>query len=86
VGVSQEGGVYLRFTPGPMQDTAGYFIERQDKKGGAWSRLNAKVWLENTFVDKDVQVGASYLYRVVAVDEEGQLSQPCPAVEIKHQP
>lgn len=86
VGVSQAGGVYLRFTPSPMQDTAGYFIERQDKKGGGWSRLNAKPWLENTFVDKDVQVGATYVYRVTAVDEAGQVSQPCPAAEIKHQP
>lgn len=85
-GVSQAGGVYLRFTPSPMQDTAGYFVERQDKKGGAWSRLNVKVWRENTFVDKDVQVGASYLYRVTAVDETGQQSEPSQAVEIKHQP
>jgi fibronectin type 3 domain-containing protein len=86
VGVSQAGGIYLRFTPSPTQDTAGYFIERQDKKGGGWSRLNAKPWLENTFVDKDVQVGAVYLYRVTAVDEAGQTSQPCPTTEIRHQP
>jgi hypothetical protein len=86
VGVSGGGGIYLRFTPSPMQDTVGYFIERQDKKGGGWSRLNAKPWQENTFVDKDVQVGSTYLYRVSAVDEAGQLSQPCPTVEIKHQP
>jgi hypothetical protein len=86
VGVSQAGSIYLRFTPSPMQDIAGYLIERQDKKGRVWSRLNAKPWLDNTFVDKDVQAGAIYIYRVTAVDEAGQLSQPCPAVEIRHQP
>ncbi len=85
-GVSQADGVYLRFTPSPTQDTAGYYIERQDKKGGPWSRLNAQPWPENTFVDKDVQKGGIYLYRVSAVDDAGQASPPTTAMEIRHQP
>lgn len=86
VGVSQAEGVYLRFTPSPMQETVGYFVERQEKKGGAWKRLNPQPWLENTFVDKEVQTGAVYLYRVLAVDEAGELSPPTSLVEIRHQP
>ncbi len=86
VGASFADGIYLRFTPSPEPDTAGYFVERATAKAGPFSRMNAKPLVENTFVDKAVKLGSVYYYRVLAVDEAGNLGQPSPAVEVKQQP
>lgn len=86
VGASLEGGVYLRFTPSPQLDTAGYYLMRAPAKQGPWTQMGGELNRENTFVDKDVKVGQGYFYRVVAVSENGIRSAPSEIIEVKHQP
>ena len=86
MGVSQPGGVYLRFTPSPDQDTAGYYIYRSQDKAGPWVLLNEVPSRGNTYVDSSVKTQAVYFYRVKAVDESGNQSQVSETVEIRYQP
>ncbi|MFH1058198.1 MAG: fibronectin type III domain-containing protein [Pseudomonadota bacterium] len=86
VGASFADGIYLRFTPSPERDTKGYFVERAAAKTGPYVRLHAQPLVDNTYVDKDVKMGAVYWYRVVAMDEAGNPSPPSPPVSVKQQP
>jgi len=84
--VSQPQGIYLRFTPSPDQDTAGYLILRSQNKQGPWVPLNKEPVKGNTYVDTSVQPMAVYFYRVKAVDETGNQSPASEITEIRHQP
>ncbi|MFH1036404.1 MAG: fibronectin type III domain-containing protein [Pseudomonadota bacterium] len=86
VGASLGDGIYLRFTPSPQQDTAGYNIMRSESKDGPWRQINQGLNRENTFVDKDVKVGGTYYYRVEAVNERGLNSEPSQVIEVQQQP
>lgn len=86
VGASLADGIYLRFTPSPQQDIAGYNIMRATAKEGPWTQINPVLNRDNTFVDKDVKVGATYYYRVVAVNDGGLTSQPSEVIEVRQQP
>lgn len=86
VGASLQDGIYLRFTPSPQLDTAGYYLLRAPAKQGPWTQMGGELNRENTFVDKDVKLGQSYYYRVVAVSESGVQSKPSDIIEVKHQP
>ncbi len=83
---SQPQGLFLRFTPSPDTDVAGYILFRRDKKDGPWTRLGKGLMVENVYVDKDVKTGHTYWYRVVAVDEAGNQSEPSEVLEVTHQP
>jgi len=86
VGASLQDGIYLRYTPSPEQDTAGYYIMRAQAKTGPWTQINQELNRENTFVDREVKVGGTYYYRVVAVNEGGLQSPPSQAIEVRQQP
>jgi hypothetical protein len=86
VGAGLEDGIYLRFTPSPEQDTAGYNIMRAASKQGPWTQINPALVRENTFVDRDVKVGGTYYYRVVAMNDGGLTSQPSDTIEVRQQP
>ncbi|RJX33937.1 MAG: hypothetical protein C4525_08705 [Desulfarculus sp.] len=82
---STKEGVFLRFTPSPDQDVAGYNIFRQ-KKGGPWMQVNQTPVKENVFVDKAVQPEAQYFYKVQAVDEAGNASKFSEVLDLVHLP
>ncbi|CAO0821062.1 Fibronectin type-III domain-containing protein [Desulfarculales bacterium] len=86
VGGSLENGIYLRLTPSLQQDIAGYNIMRASAKQGPWIQINPDLNRGNTFVDKDVKLGSTYFYRVVAVNDGGLASQPSETVEVHQQP
>jgi hypothetical protein len=85
-GAPAKDGLYLRFTPSPSQDTAGYFVYRKNKKGGDWKKVTMEPVKENTFIDVDVKPRAVYLYKVQAIDEAGNLSQFSEEMEIEYVP
>lgn len=84
VGVNLPGGVYLRFEPVADPENKGYLIERREK-GGEWEALNSEPVAENTYIDKDVVRGHYYEYRITAVDEEGDFSEPGDALTVWYQ-
>ncbi len=87
LGASTKDGLYLRFTPSPDQDTAGYLIFRKDKKkGGPWQKLTDAPVKENTFVDLTVTPRGVYLYKVQAVDEAGNQGAFSEEMEIEYIP
>lgn len=86
VGASLQDGIYLRFTPSPQLNTAGYYLMRAPAKQGPWTQMGSDLNRENTFVDKDVKLGQSYFYRVVAVSDSGVQSKPSEIIEVKQQP
>lgn len=85
-GVSAKDGLYLRFTPSPDQDAAGYLIYRKEKKGGDWQKAQEAPVKENTFVDVQVTPRAVYIYKVQAIDESGNLSKFSEEIEIEYVP
>ncbi|MEW5914054.1 MAG: hypothetical protein AB1814_15975 [Thermodesulfobacteriota bacterium] len=82
---STKQGVYLRYTPSPDQDVAGYNIFRK-QKGGDWQQVNTALVKENVFVDKAVQAEKQYFYRVQAVDEAGNVSKFSEVLDLVHLP
>ncbi len=86
-GAPAKDGLYLRFTPSPSQDTAGYLVFRKDKKkGGDWQKVTPEPIKENTFIDVRVTPRAVYLYKVQAIDEAGNMSQFSEEMEIEYVP
>jgi hypothetical protein len=86
VAVSTPNGIFLNFTAVTADDLAGYLVFRAEGGSAAWSQLNAKPQVENGYVDKDVQAGVTYRYRVVAVDQKGNASEPSKVTEVLHEP
>jgi hypothetical protein len=74
-GVSLPAGIYLRFEPVSDPETKGYIIERR-RGQAAWARITGEGFTENTFIDRQVEKGQYYEYRVTALDEEGDRSEP----------
>jgi hypothetical protein len=85
-GAPAKDGLYLRFTPSPSQDTAGYLVFRKDKKGGDFKKMTPMPLKENTFIDVEVTPRAVYIYKVQAVDESGNLSKFSEEMEIEYVP
>ncbi len=85
-GAPAKDGLYLRFTPSPSQDTAGYLVFRKDKKGGDYKKMTPMPLKENTFIDVDVTPRTVYIYKVQAVDESGNLSKFSEEMEIEYVP
>ena len=84
-GASGQDGIYLRFTPSPDRDVAGYNVYRKTKTG-QWVKANQKLVVENVFIDKNVKPQQAYYYRVQAVDEAGNLSRFSEVLDIVHLP
>lgn len=85
-GAPAKDGLYLRFTPSPAQDTAGYIVFRKEKKGGDWQKVTAQPVKENTFIDGNVTPQAVYIYKVQAIDDSGNLSKFSEEMEIQYVP
>lgn len=85
-GVSAKDGLYLRFTPSPSQDTAGYLLFRRDNKDGDWQKITPEPIKENTFIDLKVKPRDVYFYKVQAIDEAGNLSKFSEEMRIEYVP
>jgi hypothetical protein len=84
-GASTAEGIYLRFTPSPDADVAGYNVYRKTK-GGQWTKVNSALLVDNVYIDKNVKPEKTYYYRVQAQDETGNLSQFSKEMDIVHLP
>lgn len=84
VAVSVPHGIYLRFEPVSDPENRGYLLQRRQgtSEDNAWQALNTKPQAENTYIDTKVVSGQYYQYRVMAVDEEGDASDPGEAVTV----
>jgi hypothetical protein len=85
-GAPAKDGLYLRFTPSPDQDTAGYLVYRKEKKGGDFKKMTPMPVKENTFIDVEVTPRAVYIYKVQSIDESGNLSEFSEEMEIEYIP
>lgn len=84
-GASTADSIYLRYTPSPDRDVAGYHVYRK-AKGGQWTKISQSLVVENVFIDKGVKPEKVYYYRVQAQDEAGNLSQFSEVLDIVHLP
>jgi hypothetical protein len=83
--VSLPAGIYLRFEPLADPEVQGYIIERR-QEGQPWLSVSPPEFGENTLVDRQVKTGQYYEYRVMALEEEGDYSEPGEGVTILHLP
>jgi len=75
VALAEVGQVRLVWSASDAPDLAGYRIYRRDREGGELRRLNDKPVAETEYTDSGVASGHSYVYRVVAVDAQGNESE-----------
>ncbi len=73
------GEVSLQWQASTEPDLRGYFVERRLQGSEDWSRLSPDPVVTTVLVDSSVADG-DYDYRVVAVDQSGNLSLPSNAV------
>ncbi len=75
----------LSWSPGVEADLAGYNVYRRelgtgesgtDPGSGVWRRLNAATVAVPGYEDTEVRPGVRYLYRVTAIDTDGNESSP----------
>jgi hypothetical protein len=85
LGVSLPAGVYLRFEPVADPEVKGYIIERRQEQS-SWQAITPEDFAENTFVDRQAKSGQYYEYRVIALDEEGDSSEPGAGITVLYLP
>lgn len=73
----EEDLVRLLWMPVEAPDLAGYLLERAEN-GGPWTRINEKPVTESSFIDRGVEPGQGYRYRIRSVDQAGNQSAPSP--------
>lgn len=74
--------VELIWSPDTEADLAGYNVERR-KEGSEFVKLNPKILPTPLYRDFSVEIGATYYYRVRALDRAGNVSAPSPEVEVE---
>lgn len=80
VALADAGAVRLVWDESRAPDLAGYHVYRR-QGGGDWRRLTAEPIDRVELTDRDVAAGETYAYRVTAVDELGNESDPSPPAE-----
>ncbi len=65
---------FLLWNENKEQDLAGYHVYRSTRSGGDYRLLTDKLLTRTTFSDETVKSGATYYYRVTAVDKAGNES------------
>ncbi len=73
--------VVLRWQHSPDANVVGYIVERSDGTPDNWASVGRTT--AATFTDANVTPGATYYYRVVAVTEDGQMSEPSNEVQVQ---
>ncbi len=80
VALADAGAVRLVWDESRAPDLAGYHVYRR-RGDGEWQRLTAEPAAEVEYADPDVTPGEPYAYRVTAVDELGNESEPSTVAE-----
>jgi hypothetical protein len=76
------GRLALFWTASPEPDVAGYLVYRSIDPNlpKPWTLLTQAVYTKTTFTDENVESGKTYHYYVMAVDNNGNRSQPSEVV------
>jgi fibronectin type 3 domain-containing protein len=79
----EAGGVLLVWRMSPEPDAAGYVVERATQVGGPFARITAATVPvgQPTLLDTTTIGGRRYFYRVIALDQSGNASQPSPIAQ-----
>lgn len=80
VALADAGAVRLVWDESRAPDLTGYHVYRR-RGDGEWQRLTAEPTTEVEYADPDVAPGEPYAYRVTAVDELGNESEPSAVAE-----
>lgn len=80
VALADAGAVRLVWDESRAPDLAGYNVYRH-RGEGEWQRITAEPVDRVELTDRDVAAGQTYAYRVTAVDELGNESDPSPPAE-----
>ncbi|HXO19670.1 MAG TPA: hypothetical protein VOA87_07065 [Thermoanaerobaculia bacterium] len=76
VALVEAGKVRVVWRSSSAPDLAGYVVYRRDPQATAFRRLTEKAIPDLTYTDDTVAAGATYTYRVTAVDQAGNESEP----------
>jgi predicted small lipoprotein YifL len=76
VALAEPGQVRLVWRASDATDVAGYLVFRRVGDTGSFEKITAQPVTSNGFLDSGVAAGRSYSYRVVAVDQAGNDSEP----------
>ncbi len=76
------GVVYIAWDPVSAGDLAGYYLYRR-VEGGEWTPVTREVLYQPLYVDRKVSPGMTCEYRVVSIDQSGNMSEPSTVVRIK---
>jgi hypothetical protein len=79
VALAEEGLIRVVWEGSEADDLAGYRVLRRRGAEGAFEPLTAEPQPGSEYVDAAVEPGATYTYRVVAVDDSGNESDPAEA-------
>ncbi len=80
--LSEAGTARLLWEGSSDRDLAGYVVFRRAGTG-EFERLNERPVREAEYSDTNAASGRTYAYRVVAVDQEGNMSEPSEEVEVR---
>ncbi len=80
--LTEVGTARLLWEGSPDVDVAGYAIYRRTGSG-EFERLNQEPLRQNEYRDTTAASGRTYTYRVVAIDHEGNASDPSEEVEVR---
>ena len=80
--VGAAGRVSLFWPANPESDVAGYLLYRSTDSNAPkpWTLLTPAVYTRTTFTDQNVEPAKTYYYYVIAVDNDGNKSQPSEVV------
>ncbi|HEX2253304.1 MAG TPA: hypothetical protein VHQ65_08550 [Thermoanaerobaculia bacterium] len=76
VALAEEGLVRLAWAAPAAPDVAGYRVLRRREGAADWQPLGDGLVAETELTDRAVEAGATYSWRVVAVDRDGNESEP----------
>lgn len=82
IALAESGRVRLLWNASPQPDVAGYIVLRSER-GGEFERISEDLALDLEFSDRNARSGQAYSYRVVAIDESGNESDPSLIVEVR---
>lgn len=77
--------VPLSWSANPENDISTYHLWRTSSEGGEF-KLLVKISSKSDFVDKDLQDGVSYSYKLQAEDRDGLISEFSEAVDLRTKP
>jgi fibronectin type 3 domain-containing protein len=77
--LAEEGRVRLVWEVSPAPDVAGYRVFRRGPDTQEFRPVTEELLTATELVDRDLAPGATYSYRVTAVDRLGNESEPSPA-------